>query len=180
MRPIPRTCYSSITRPRDSKKSRVLYDVCRVLSPAPRESEENGTETPIFWVPGWLAWNRSAPAASGTWDGDTGGGRFYLGEPGSTPGNWIAGLAAIAAGVLLVAGFLTPIAGATVVAGGVAVAISLLPVCTPNLFDSRSAAVFGLTMLLSVIGLGPGAFSVDARMFGRREIIIPPSHHRAE
>ncbi len=107
-------------------------------------------------------------------------GGFYLGEPGSTPGNWIAGLAAIAAGVLLVAGFLTPIAGATVVAGGVAVAISLLPVCTPNLFDSRSAAVFGLTMLLSVIGLGPGAFSVDARMFGRREIIIPPSHHRAE
>jgi hypothetical protein len=29
-------------------------------------------------------------------------------------------------------------------------------------------------MLVTIIGLGPGAFSLDARMFGRREIIIPP------
>jgi hypothetical protein len=29
-------------------------------------------------------------------------------------------------------------------------------------------------MVLTVAGLGPGAFSVDARLFGRREIIIPP------
>jgi hypothetical protein len=31
-----------------------------------------------------------------------------------------------------------------------------------------------MTMVLAIIGLGPGAFSVDARVFGRREIIIPP------
>jgi hypothetical protein len=30
-------------------------------------------------------------------------------------------------------------------------------------------------MLLALILIGPGAFSVDARLFGRREIIIPPS-----
>jgi uncharacterized membrane protein YphA (DoxX/SURF4 family) len=107
-------------------------------------------------------------------------GGFYLVGSGSTPGHWFAGVTAIAAGGMLVAGFLTSIAGATVVAVTVAVAMSLLPACTPNLFDSRSAAIFGLTMLLSVIMLGPGAFSVDARVFGRREIIIPPSHHHEE
>jgi hypothetical protein len=45
----------------------------------------------------------------------------------------------------------------------------------PNLFDSKLSLVFGLTMLLSVMGIGPGAFSVAARVFGRREIIIPPT-----
>jgi hypothetical protein len=35
-------------------------------------------------------------------------------------------------------------------------------------------------MLVELILLGPGAFSVDARLFGRRKIIIPPpvSFHR--
>jgi hypothetical protein len=28
--------------------------------------------------------------------------------------------------------------------------------------------------------LGPGAFSLDARLFGRREIIIPPAPRRPE
>jgi hypothetical protein len=27
---------------------------------------------------------------------------------------------------------------------------------------------------VAVVFLGPGAFSLDARLFGRREIIIPP------
>jgi uncharacterized membrane protein YphA (DoxX/SURF4 family) len=45
----------------------------------------------------------------------------------------------------------------------------------PNLFESKLSLIFGLTMLLSVAGIGPGAFSVDARVFGRREIILPPT-----
>jgi len=30
-------------------------------------------------------------------------------------------------------------------------------------------------MSAAIFMLGPGAFSVDARMFGRRKIIIPPA-----
>jgi uncharacterized membrane protein YphA (DoxX/SURF4 family) len=103
-------------------------------------------------------------------------GGFYLSESDSTPATVAVGLTAVASGGLLVAGFLTPIAGVIVAAGTIAIAASLFPVCTPNMFDSKSALIFGLTMLLSLIGLGPGAFSVDARIFGRREIIIPPAH----
>ena len=56
----------------------------------------------------------------------------------------------------------------------VGVLLSLLPICTPNVFDSRSAVVFAVAILIALIGIGPGRFSVDARLFGRREIIVPP------
>ena len=88
----------------------------------------------------------------------------------------VSGCLALAAGALLLAGFLTPIAAAMIGAGAVAVGLSLLPPASPNFFDSRSSLVFAVTMLVAIAGLGPGAFSVDARIFGRREIIIPPHH----
>ena len=34
--------------------------------------------------------------------------------------------------------------------------------------------IFAGIMAAAIVFLGPGAFSVDARLFGRREIIIPP------
>jgi uncharacterized membrane protein YphA (DoxX/SURF4 family) len=102
-------------------------------------------------------------------------GVFYLGGPNSTTVTWSAGLFAIATGILLVVGFLTPIAGALVGLAGLGLAFSLLPLAVPNLWNSELAVIFGLAILLAIIGLGPGAFSVDARVFGRREIIIPPA-----
>ena len=101
-------------------------------------------------------------------------GGSYLSEPNATSETWFIGLSALVAGGMLLIGFLTPIIGGVVTIGAAAVGLSLLPVCTPSLFDSRISVIFGLTMLITIIGLGPGAFSVDARMFGRREIIIPP------
>jgi uncharacterized membrane protein YphA (DoxX/SURF4 family) len=84
----------------------------------------------------------------------------------------------IAAGVLLLVGFLTPLVALLVTAGAGGVAFSLLPACSQNLFDSKISVIFGFTMLVAILGLGPGAFSVDARVFGRREIIIPPPASR--
>ena len=101
-------------------------------------------------------------------------GSLYLREGGGGPATWLAGLAALAAGALLLIGFLTPIAGAVVGLGAIGVGLSILPACTPTLFDSRPAIVFAVTMLAAIVLLGPGAFSMDARVFGRREIIIPP------
>jgi uncharacterized membrane protein YphA (DoxX/SURF4 family) len=101
------------------------------------------------------------------------GWRYIAGEnPG--PGTWFMGLLALAAGAMLLAGFLTPVVAAVVVIGAACVVCSLLPACGDGPFDSRTAGIFGLTMLVAIIGLGPGAFSADARVFGRREIIIPP------
>ena len=100
-------------------------------------------------------------------------GRFYLEQPNPATATWAAGLLALTTGALLLAGFLTPIAGALVGLGAIGLTLSLIPVPTPNLWDSQTAVIFGLVILFAIIGLGPGAFSVDARVFGRREIIIP-------
>jgi uncharacterized membrane protein YphA (DoxX/SURF4 family) len=103
-------------------------------------------------------------------------GFFYFTRPDYAHAAWFSGCLALAAGALLLAGFLTPIAAAAVGVGAAAVGLSLLPPASPNFFDSRSSLVFAITMLVAIAGLGPGAFSVDARIFGRREIIIPPHH----
>ena len=101
-------------------------------------------------------------------------GRFYIAEPNATPESWVMGLSAFLAGGLFLVGFLTPIIAAVVTIGLLAASLAWLPICVPNLFDSRITMIFGLTILVAILGLGPGAFSMDARLFGRREIIIPP------
>lgn len=101
-------------------------------------------------------------------------GIFYLRGPDASAAAWFAGLVGIASGVLLFIGFLTPPAGVVVGLCAVGIGCSLIPSCTPTLFESYVSVVLAVTILLAVIILGPGAFSVDARVFGRREIIIPP------
>jgi uncharacterized membrane protein YphA (DoxX/SURF4 family) len=103
-------------------------------------------------------------------------GGSYVGAPDATPASWLLGLSALGSGCMLLIGFLTPLAGVIVGLDVVGISLSVLPVATPVVFDSRPALVFGLTILLAIIGAGPGRFSVDARVFGRREIIIPLSH----
>jgi uncharacterized membrane protein YphA (DoxX/SURF4 family) len=109
-----------------------------------------------------------------------GEGRYYIGQPNPAPANWVLGCSAFAAGGLLIIGLLTPVIAAVATAAIVGAALSQLPASVPTLFDSRTAVLFGVTMLIAIMGLGPGAFSVDARLFGRREIIIPPPFTRSE
>jgi uncharacterized membrane protein YphA (DoxX/SURF4 family) len=101
-------------------------------------------------------------------------GTYYVSEPDPSLAGWAVGSASIIAAGLLLIGLLTPLAASFVVLGALGIWLSLLPACTPTLFDSSPAAVFGLTILWAIVTLGPGAFSVDARLFGRREIIFPP------
>jgi uncharacterized membrane protein YphA (DoxX/SURF4 family) len=106
--------------------------------------------------------------------------RSCLSAGGDAPATWLVGFAALAAGALLLVGFLTPLAGVAAGMGGVVVALSGWTASTPVIFESRLAIVLAMTVLVGIIVLGPGAFSVDARVFGRREIIIPPPVHPCE
>ena len=101
-------------------------------------------------------------------------GGLYFRTTNTTPAQWTAGLTLILGGVLLLIGFLTPVAGGIVGLGALGIWLSRLPLSATTLFDSSVAVVFGATILFAIVILGPGAFSVDARVFGRREIIIPP------
>jgi uncharacterized membrane protein YphA (DoxX/SURF4 family) len=107
-------------------------------------------------------------------------GGSYVGAPDATPASWVVGLSALGSGCMLLIGFLTPLAGVIVALDVVGIPMSVLPVTTSVVFDSRPALIFGLTILLAIIGAGPGRFSVDARVFGRREIIIPLPHSSVE
>ena len=85
---------------------------------------------------------------------------------GMTHGGFYARLIAIGVGSLLLAGLWTPIAGA------LQAVIELWIV-----FPSGDAAVVHLLLAalgVSLVMLGPGAWSVDARLFGRKRIDIRP------
>jgi len=102
----------------------------------------------------------------------------YIKDAHSSSGAVLGGLATLIAAGLLLIGYLTPIVATVVAAGAIGVAASLLPACVPSLLDSKPTLVFALTTLLTVAVLGPGAFSLDARMFGRRQIFIArPNDH---
>jgi uncharacterized membrane protein YphA (DoxX/SURF4 family) len=100
-------------------------------------------------------------------------GYFYLRGADAALELWIVGAAALGIGTMLMIGFLTPIAGTLAALGGIAMVFSVLPVCTPNLFDETLPVILAATILVAMVLLGPGAFSADSRLFGRREIIIP-------
>ena len=86
---------------------------------------------------------------------------------------WMA-IVAFASGVTLLAGIITPIAALVAGLGAIASGFSFLPAPpVSNLADSKLAVILIAIVATAIACLGPGAFSVDARLFGRREIIIP-------
>jgi uncharacterized membrane protein YphA (DoxX/SURF4 family) len=85
----------------------------------------------------------------------------------------ILGLLMILTGALLLIGFLTPVACILTQLISTAVALSFLPSTMFDLPDGRPTTLFLFVMAVAILLLGPGAFSMDARWFGRREVVIP-------
>jgi len=81
-----------------------------------------------------------------------------------------AGALAIVSGSALVIGLLTPIAG---VCAAAIVLLSTSGLLGDSLVFNCLAAVLLSADAIAIAVIGPGAFSVDARLFGRREVLIP-------
>jgi len=108
-------------------------------------------------------------------------GVFYLTDkPGTLTGVWIGAVIELASGSALLIGLLTPIAGVIAGLGTLGIGFSFLPAPVPNLFEAKLTLALTGIMIIAVIFLGPGRYSLDARLFGHREIIIPPSPRRRE
>jgi len=90
----------------------------------------------------------------------------YIGSTKLSALSWVVtALVLIIASCLLV-GFMTPIAAMIIGVGAIALAFS-------SLFQTNQTLLDVIVLTIAIALLGPGAFSIDARMFGRREILIP-------
>lgn len=92
----------------------------------------------------------------------------------------VLGLALTTGGAALVIGFLTPLAAVLVGLGFLGIAFSWFPAPDWGLHDTRAIAVGMIVTTIAIGLLGPGTFSLDGRLFGRREIVIPPSSRPPE
>ena len=90
----------------------------------------------------------------------------YIGSTKLSVLSWVVtALVLIIASCLLV-GFMTPVAALVIGLGAIALALT-------SLFQTNQILLNVIVLTIAIALLGPGAFSIDARMFGRREILIP-------
>ena len=102
-------------------------------------------------------------------------GAAYLRSPNLTGSGWLIAGLLVASSLSLLAGFMTPIAAMLVVCETSGFILDGFPLPVHNVLDSNVKLLYLLVVAIAVAALGPGALSVDARMFGRREIRIPRS-----
>ena len=98
---------------------------------------------------------------------------------GQGPDSWgakIVGALSVAIGASLLLGIFTPIGSGLIALDSVGIALSWLPSTCAGPFHFNLSAFYIIVMAAAIIFLGPGAFSLDSRLFGRREIQIPPRH----
>jgi uncharacterized membrane protein YphA (DoxX/SURF4 family) len=79
----------------------------------------------------------------------------------------------LASGVLIILGCLTLPAALVAAVACVSGLFSWLPSPGPDIFAAHTSCLLLATIAAALICLGPGAFSLDAVLFGRREVVIP-------
>jgi putative oxidoreductase len=90
-----------------------------------------------------------------------------------TWGTSAAGATEILSGALLIIGLMTPLASVVGAIGTAGAALSWFPWPMPFPSGTGIGSLLRVTVLVGIALLGPGAISVDALLFGRREITIP-------
>ncbi|HEY6806429.1 MAG TPA: hypothetical protein VI306_22810 [Pyrinomonadaceae bacterium] len=88
---------------------------------------------------------------------------------------WLMAGSAFGLGALLLSGLITPVASILIALGGFGVLLSIIPLPSQSYLCNGLTIISFIVQAVSLATLGPGAFSLDARMFGRREITIPSS-----
>jgi uncharacterized membrane protein YphA (DoxX/SURF4 family) len=80
--------------------------------------------------------------------------------------------------ICLLVGFLTPLVAIVIGLGAILLAFLDVPLRVQYSFYTLHTLINVIVLSVVIFFLGPGAFSFDARMFGRREIRIPAVPHK--
>jgi uncharacterized membrane protein YphA (DoxX/SURF4 family) len=84
----------------------------------------------------------------------------------------VVSLVVFVIGVALIIGLMTPIASVLIAAGGLFLTLDSSIFGHLSLFESGMARLEFIVMSVALIFLGPGTLSLDARLYGRREIKV--------
>jgi len=98
---------------------------------------------------------------------------FLLSHDGGLSWLWVFGVVMCLGGSALVLGVLTVLTSLTIGLAQIGIACSFLPSSSPALSQSQTAPLLIAGMAIALALIGPGAFSVDACLFGLREVKIP-------
>jgi uncharacterized membrane protein YphA (DoxX/SURF4 family) len=90
----------------------------------------------------------------------------------ASTGAIVVALVAFVTGLALIIGFMTPIASVLLSAVGLLLTIDVSTAGHLPLFESGLARIQFIAISAALISLGPGALSLDARLYGRREIEV--------
>ena len=80
---------------------------------------------------------------------------------------------AIASGFALLIGYLTPVAATLAALTSLVAGLAWPPSLSMGPDVTKLSSALLMVIAVALVCLGPGAFSLDARNYGRREIIIP-------
>jgi uncharacterized membrane protein YphA (DoxX/SURF4 family) len=92
-----------------------------------------------------------------------------------TPALSLSAAFLLLSGIFLLIGFLTPIFSPLAGIECLGIALAWFPPQLWNYCDSKLATTQLIAVTAAIALLGPGAFSLDARLFGWKEIVIPPT-----
>ena len=98
--------------------------------------------------------------------------RYLVGHEALSPASMAAGLVLIA-GISLVVGFLTPVGAAAIVLTGLIAEVTWFRGVVGDLLDPPGSIKWLAAVAAALTLLGPGWFSLDSLIFGRRDIIVP-------
>jgi uncharacterized membrane protein YphA (DoxX/SURF4 family) len=87
----------------------------------------------------------------------------------------IVGILDVLLSATLALGLFTPLIAALL---GLSILVLRPPFVSPdvwNVFEAKQTIILAVMMSGVIVILGPGAFSLDSYLFGRREFIIPPA-----
>ena len=91
---------------------------------------------------------------------------------GAANGDVLTAALVIVISLALIVGFIAPVAGALLTIGGMIVMLDQGIARQLPMFEAWTARVEFIVLSAVLICLGPGAFSLDARLYGRREVQV--------